>query len=252
MTRSLATMLFVLLAATAGAQADHLQCFKIKDAIAKATYTVNLAPTDARFPVATGCAVRLPAKLLCIDVVQTIVPPPTPPGAGPGNPAQKYLCYKVKCPKATPTATIQDQFGTHQVTVKGTSLLCAPAPTSSSTTTTTTSTTTTSSGCASAADCPPSNSPCQGATCTAGVCGTTPLPRGSACVDPNLNGGTGFCDSDGNCVQCAADVGCPSSGNQCQQAVCTISGTCSTVFLASGTPCNQNGGTTCDGAGHCV
>jgi len=127
-----------------GAVPDHLQCFNIKDTTAKATYTANLTPTDNTFPVANGCVVRVPAKLLCVDVAKTIVPPPTPPGAGPGLPAQKYLCYKVKCPKATPTATIQDQFGTHQVTVKGTSLLCAPEPAPTTTTSTTTTTTSTS------------------------------------------------------------------------------------------------------------
>ena len=130
-----------------GAVPDHLQCFNIKDTTAKATYTANLTPTDNTFPVANGCVVRVPAKLLCVDVAKTIVPPPTPPGAGPGLPAQKYLCYKVKCPKATPTATIQDQFGTHQVTVKGTSLLCAPEPAPTTTTTSTSTTTTTTMTC---------------------------------------------------------------------------------------------------------
>ncbi len=150
MARPISTILFLLLAATAGAQADHLQCYKIKDIAPKATYTATLTPTDTGFPVATGCLVRTPAKLLCIDVVKTIQPPPTPPGAGPGNPAQKYLCYKVKCPKAAPTATIQDQFGTHQVTAKGTSLLCAPEPAPTTTTSTTTTSTTTTTQCVDA------------------------------------------------------------------------------------------------------
>ena len=42
MTRVLTTMLVLLIAATAGAQADHLQCFKIRDSIPKASYTANL------------------------------------------------------------------------------------------------------------------------------------------------------------------------------------------------------------------
>src|SRR5438477_5794938 len=98
MTRAIATMTILLCAASAGAQADHLQCFKIRDTVAKATYTATLAPTDNTFPVATGCTVKVPPKLLCVDVVKTITAG-TPPGAGPGQPAQKYLCYKVKCPK---------------------------------------------------------------------------------------------------------------------------------------------------------
>src|SRR5207247_9269480 len=93
---------------------------------------------------ASGCVVKVPAKLLCIDVQKSIVVG-SPPGAGPGGPAQKYLCYKMKCPKTTQTATVQDQFGTHQLIVKRPSLLCAPEP--APTTTTTSSTTTTTAPC---------------------------------------------------------------------------------------------------------
>src|SRR5262245_45551784 len=110
MPSALTTTLLLLFAATAGAQGDHLQCFKIRDSVQKTTYAVTLAPTDNTFPVAAGCVVRMPAKLLCVPVVKTITPG-DPPGAEAGQPAQKYLCYKVKCPKATPTATIHDQFG---------------------------------------------------------------------------------------------------------------------------------------------
>src|SRR5436190_605416 len=105
MTRAFVTTLVLLFAATAGAQADHLQCFKVKDATPKASYTATLTPTDGGFPVAPGCIVRVPAKMLCIDVQKTITQG-TPPGAGPGNAAQKYLCYKMKCPKAALTPTV--------------------------------------------------------------------------------------------------------------------------------------------------
>src|SRR5262245_38483506 len=127
-SRSLASVLSILLGATtAAAQADHLQCFKIKDTSPKTTYTADLTPTNCPFPVAPGCVLKTPAKMLCVDVTKTNVTPP-PPGAAPGATAQTYLCYKVKCPKALPTATLQDQFGSHQVQVKKTSLLCAPVP----------------------------------------------------------------------------------------------------------------------------
>lgn len=105
--------------------ADHLQCFKIKDHTDKATYTATIDPTDATFPVAPGCTVKVPAKLLCIDAVKSNVVP-SPPGSPPGTAAQRYLCYKTKCAKAESSARLTDQFGTHDVDVKGTSLLCAP------------------------------------------------------------------------------------------------------------------------------
>src|SRR6266849_322295 len=137
------TALFLgLLPSLAVAQADHLQCFKIKDTVAKATYTADLTPADTGFPVTTGCIVRVPARLLCVDVVKSIVGT-QPPGAPAGDPTHKFLCYKVKCAKAAPTATVVDQFGSHQVTVKSTSLLCAPVPVPTTTTTSTTTSTTT-------------------------------------------------------------------------------------------------------------
>jgi len=66
-----------LLPSPVAAQADHLQCFKIKDTTAKTTYTANLTPSDPNFPAATGCTVRVPPRLLCVDVVKSnVVPPP--------------------------------------------------------------------------------------------------------------------------------------------------------------------------------
>jgi len=133
---ALCAVLFV--ASTAGAQSDHLQCFKIKDTnTAKTTYHADLDPTDNAFQVAAGCTIQVPAKVMCIDVDKQNVTPP-PPGSDPGLPAQKYLCYKVKCPKDQPAVSMQDQFGTHSITVKKASLLCAPEPAPVVSTTTTT------------------------------------------------------------------------------------------------------------------
>jgi hypothetical protein len=183
--------------------------------------------------------------MLCVDVTKTNVVGTPPPGPVVGAPTDKFLCYKAKCPKASPTATVTDQFGTHQVTVKGTGLLCAPAPTP--TTTTTASTTTTTGGCAQDLDCTPSGNQCEMAVCTAGVCSNQPRPVGTAC---NQGGGT-VCDANANCVQCLSMVDCPPSGNQCQPAACT-SETCTTVQAPQGTPCNQGGGTVCNSSGNCV
>jgi hypothetical protein len=125
------------LAMPAGAQvADHLQCLKIKDALGKASYTATLTPTDPTFPAAPGCLIQVPAKLLCVDVAKTNVVGTPPPGPVVGAPTDKLLCYTTKCPKESLATKVTDQFGTHQVTVKGTGLLCAPAPTPTTTTTT--------------------------------------------------------------------------------------------------------------------
>jgi len=241
---SVAVSLALALPARA-AVADHLQCFKIKDALAKTSYTVTLTPTDTNFPTAAGCTIKVPAKMLCVDVTKTNVVGNPPPGPVVGAPTDKFLCYKAKCPKASPTATVTDQFGTHQVTVKGTGLLCAPAPTP--TTTTTASTTTTTGGCAQDLDCTPSGNQCEMAVCTAGVCGNQARPVGTAC---NQNGGT-VCDANATCVQCVSAGNCPPSGNQCAPASCG-GGICAYPNLPIGTACNQGGGTVCDANGMCV
>jgi putative metal-binding protein len=119
--------------AAAAPPADHLQCFKIRDTATKVPYTADVAPTDPNFPT-SNCRVQVPAKLLCVDVVKSNVTP-APPGAPAGDATHKFLCYKAKCPKATPTATLQDQFGSHTVTVKSTGLLCAPVTPPTTTTT---------------------------------------------------------------------------------------------------------------------
>lgn len=61
-------------ASVAQTNRDHLQCFKINDASAKAAYTADLSPGNPAFPsIAAGCSIKLPAKLLCMDVAKTNV-----------------------------------------------------------------------------------------------------------------------------------------------------------------------------------
>lgn len=214
---------FVLPPSQAGAQADHLQCFKIKDALAKAEYTADITPDDLAFPASAGCTIKTPAKLLCVDAVKSNVTP-TPPGADPGATAQKYLCYKAKCPKAQPTATLDDQFGTHAVEVKVTSLLCAPVPVAAPSCSdlvqngdeTDVDCGGSCPGCALGESCA-FDGDCASAYCLAGICSTPP----ASCSDATQNGAeTGVDCGGGTCPACAPGGGCV-VGSDCDSFVCT-------------------------------
>ena len=107
---------------------DHLTCWKVKDSAPKQSYSADLFPGTAPFPVQTGCVVKVPSKLLCVSTAKTNVSP-TPPGAPAGVSLSSELlaCYKVKCPKAALTVTVTDQFGSRQMITKAPTILCAPA-----------------------------------------------------------------------------------------------------------------------------
>jgi hypothetical protein len=230
---------------------DHLQCFKIKDVATKNTYTVDLTPGNPGFPVAAGCVVKVPAKVLCIDVVKSNVTP-MPPGSPAGAAAQTYLCYKTKCPKAQPTATFSDQFGSHAVQVKAMSLLCAPVA-GATTTTTSTTTSSTIAGCASASQCPGTDTDCKQRTCTAGTCGFSFTPMGVP-VATQTPGDCQqvVCDGAGGTTNSIDSSDVPADdGNQCTAEIC-VGGTPSHQNRPQGFPCSQNGGTVCDGGGTCV
>src|SRR5438045_4177673 len=55
---------------------DHLECYTVKDSIAKTVYTADLAGLVP----ASGCTIKLPAKQLCVETTKTNVSP-LPPGA---------------------------------------------------------------------------------------------------------------------------------------------------------------------------
>src|SRR5207245_1942888 len=98
--------------------------------------------------------IKRPAKLLCVETAKTNLQPAQPVG-GPGNPAGRFACYKLKCPKnVPPTVAWHDQFGAGTLTPSMPKLLCAPEVVTTTTTATTTTTTTTMAGCAGALDCP--------------------------------------------------------------------------------------------------
>ena len=125
----------LLLASGAAAQApDHLKCYKIKDPVAKVSYTANLtglAPEN-------GCTIKAPARMLCVQSTKTAISPTPPPSGAPsGTPAGVFACYKVKCQKgALPGVAVTDQFGSRTVTPSAAKFLCAPAAIPTTTTTT--------------------------------------------------------------------------------------------------------------------
>src|SRR5689334_23317877 len=180
----------LLLAAAARAQpvADHLKCYKVKDSQAKTTYTADLGGLIAE----PGCIIKVPGNLFCTQATKTNVTPPPLGGVDNTGPAGRFLCYKVKCPKAT-VAPFQwhDQFGDRQLTPSTPKILCAPeilATTSTTTTTTTSSTTTTtleSLGTACTA-----GTECASGFCVTGVCCATSC----AMMAPSTCGTTGSCD----------------------------------------------------------
>ena len=139
---SLLLSVFVVGTATAqcvGPNCDHLKCYKVKDSNAKVTYTANVNGLSAE----NGCLIKVPGKLFCVPAQKTTVSP-LPPGGGATGAPNRFVCYKLKCPKATQAPiTIKDQFGTRSVQPGTAKYLCAPAPSPTPTTTTTVTTTTT-------------------------------------------------------------------------------------------------------------
>jgi hypothetical protein len=177
-------------------------------------------------------------------------PQPTPPAAA----AQTYLCYKAKCPKVQPTATLNDQFGTHAVTVKSMSLLCAPVAGPTTTTTTTTSTTsTTMAGCTMDNQCSGTINSCQHPACMSGTCGTFFAPAGTPTgMQTSGDCQQVVCDGMGGTTSTPDNSDVPADdGNQCTFDTC-VSGAPAHPFKPQGSPCSQGGGTVCNASGTCV
>lgn len=205
------------------AVADHQQCYKIKDDAPKALYTADLVPTDPAFPTVTGCEVKVPASMLCIDVEKTNVTP-IPPGAAAGLPAQKSLCYKVKCPKLDPAVTVAetDQFGAHNVIAKQTSLLCVPIPDTG--------------GCLSAMDCDPianGQPACAMGTCVLGFCDAGYFDCNASLVDGCEAATASDVNNCGTCNTVCSNL--PNATEACTAGLCGI-GTCDLGY----DDCNNN------------
>ena len=214
MKRTLSTLGLAALVTTwvvpAGAQvpiSDHLKCFKVRDPAPKAAYTVDLSGLGGPN---TGCVVKVPGKLLCVETAKVVTGEPVPPGGVTGNPAGRVLCYKVKCPKiAGITIPWTDQFGARPITQLGPpKLLCAPEQALVTTTTSTTSTT--------GPSCPTSttNPPCLAGMCQAcGSCGNGECHQsggGFGCGAPTT---TPVCIDKTACasmpMSCSTDADCP-------------------------------------------
>jgi hypothetical protein len=191
----------------------------------------------------------------CVPVCKSNVKP-NPTGSVP--PAQQeidHLCYKIACPRNTPTLpAAADQFGTFQLRFLKADLLCTPAikvtgqPTTTTTTTSTTTTTTlvcqfSAAANACVGNCPstaPAGSQCQ--LVAPGQCSCAPPPvccqcPGAACFDTN-----GQCPP-GCATFPGADCNASTTG-QCGCGFCASSTGCTTVACAASQPCPQ--GTVCD------
>jgi hypothetical protein len=147
-TRGILVMLMIGWSAAAGKASgqvpDHLRCYKVRDPLS-GSYRADLSGLS----VAPGCRITARAKLLCVEATKSNIVP-TPPVGGTGEPAGRFVCYKVTCPDAA-VASIPwtDQFGSRLVQPLRTSLVCAPELGSPVTTTTSTTsmTSTTAPAC---------------------------------------------------------------------------------------------------------
>jgi len=232
--------------------ADHLHCYKVKDAQPKASYTADLGGLAAH----TGCLIKVPGNLLCVEAAKTNVSPAPQGGTDDSGAAGRFLCYKVKCPKVA-LAPLQwhDQFGDRQLTPSAQKIVCAPEIVATTSTTVASSTTTTTTGGNLGAACSvPAQ--CASGFCVTGVCCAT-----SCAMQPSATcGTTGSCQPNGTaCQQYAAGTVCAAAscnGDTFTSAsTCDGSGTCNQGTMSSCSPyvCTVGGcKTSCTTTADCV
>ncbi len=115
----------LLLAAPALAQttSDQLSCYRVRDSAPRARYSLTLTNAAG----SATCRIKVPAVLACLETAKSGVSP-VPPGGGPTGAVGSFLCYALKCGRsASASTTMQDQFGQRTVTLRGVTVLCAPA-----------------------------------------------------------------------------------------------------------------------------
>jgi len=249
-----------LAVASAQPVADHLKCYKVKDTETKATYTAHLGGLADE----PGCLIKVPGTVLCVETTKTEVVPTPPGGEDDTGPAGRFMCYKVKCPKAA-LAPLQwhDQFGDRQVTPSAPKMVFAPeivAGTSTTTTTAATASSTTTTTLSPLGTACTGGTQCMSGFCVDGVCCNTVCSGVcTACSAAAKGQGT-----DGVCGNVAS--GFPDN-NQCavmHASTCGTTGVCNgagaCVLYSAGTACAsptctggvQTGASTCDGTGDCV
>jgi hypothetical protein len=106
-------------------------------------------------------------------------------------------------------------------------------------------------GCNVDTDCATTGTDCAVPSCNTAThkCEVTDAPMGTSCS----NASGMVCDGSGYCVGCDVNSDCPATGTACAAASCNVaSQVCELVEAPMGTACTDNGGTVCDGAGHCV
>jgi hypothetical protein len=120
----------LLVPALPGPANDHFECYKARDARPRAAYTMNLIAGVAGFTNETGCALRLGARRICVQVTKQNVAP-APPGGGPGpgpSSGATLISYRLKCPSGIVTAGgFTDQFGPGTFTPRTPKALLVPA-----------------------------------------------------------------------------------------------------------------------------
>src|SRR5262249_16021666 len=101
-------------------------------------------------------------------------------------------------------------------------------------------------------DCPGTDTECRTRTCSAYTCGYSFTSAGTP-VNSQTSGDCkkNVCDGMGNIASVADNSDLPVDGNQCTDDVCS-NGTPSNPFSHSASPCNQSGGSVCNGSGSCV
>jgi hypothetical protein len=98
----------------------------------------------------------------------------------------------------------------------------------------------------SSGGCAPGQPGCPGAAGNVDAGGGEAAATGCAAC----SGATPVCVA-GQCVACASDSDCPSTGTSCAVSAC-VSNACVTAKTALGTACMDHGGIVCDGQGTCT
>jgi hypothetical protein len=123
----------LLVPTAARAQADHLTCFRAKDA-GKFAATATMDAIQNSFDPTGECQIKGKAALFCVPSEKTLgtftvdgAPGTALPVPG-TTPIPDIVCYKAKCPVgAIPDHDVVDQFGSRTFSKFKASMICAPA-----------------------------------------------------------------------------------------------------------------------------